>query len=67
MGVLKDRLQTHIAALESELIRLDQDNARFKAGIQARLDTLKRADQALTPEIEALVGELQAAGVDIFR
>lgn len=63
MAQVKQRVQEQIALLEAEILRIETQAAKSKAILRAQISVLRRAEAALSPEMEALLGELTSLGI----
>lgn len=67
MAGLRDKLTARIAAEQQEIARIKSDATANAAQANDRLNTLKAALVALTPEMETLVEALAKIGVKVIE
>ena len=63
MGALRDNLGREIASLQVDKDRITAQAAQDVAAVQAKLDALRAARQALTPAVEASYDVLINLGI----
>lgn len=64
---LKARLTAYITSRQAEIVTIRSSAEAEISRLQAQIDAAKEAARQWTPEVSALIGFLQAAGIDVSK